>query len=470
MPDFLSERFLLTTDTAVELYRVAKTQPIVDVHNHLVPGDIAEDRTWETITGLWLDDDHYKWRAMRLAGIDESLITGDADPADRFHAWASTLPRLVGNPLYVWTHLELRRIFGVTETLGPATADVVYARVNEQLGDWSAQRMLRHFGVEFVATTDSPIDDLAHHRHHRSTGATPTMAPTFRPDSAHSLLADPEAWNSWIDGLAESEGETIDDLSSLLAALRSAHGRFRAAGCKASDHGLAALPNQPRDPEAADGVVRRARWGEPISEAEADLVMLEVLYLTAQLAAQHGLVMQLHLGPLRNVSPTLFASVGPDAGADVMGDRRQAEGLAPFLGELDATGSLPRMVLYNLNPADNEVFATMAGAFGRAGATPGLSASHVQWGPPWWFNDHDDGMRRQLDVLAQIGQLAGFVGMLTDSRSILSMTRHELFRRVLCAKIGDQVEAGLYPADVHFLGDMVADICSTNAKRFFGLA
>ncbi len=465
MPDFLSDRFLLTTDTAVELYRVAKTQPIVDVHNHLVPADIAENRTWETITGLWLDDDHYKWRAMRLAGVDESLITGDADPADRFSAWAATLPRLIGNPLYVWTHLELRRVFGITETLGPATADYVYAKANEQLGEWPAQRMLNHFGVEFVATTDSPIDDLAHHGLHRASGAAPTMAPTFRPDAAHSLLNDPERWNAWVDALAAVEDTTIDDLDSLVSALRSAHGRFRAAGCRASDHGLAAVPNQPRDTEAADGVVRRARWGEPISEAEADLVLLEVLHVTAELAVQHDLVMQLHLGPLRNVSPTLFTRVGPDAGADVMGDRPQAEGLARFLGELDAAGSLPRLVLYNLNPSDNELFVTMAGAFGRGG-----SESHVQWGPPWWFNDHEEGMRRQLDVLAQIGQLAGFIGMLTDSRSILSMTRHELFRRVLCAKIGDQVEAGLFPADMHHLGELVADICCANAKRFFGLS
>ena len=467
MTDFLHDEFLLTSDTAVELYQVAQSQPIVDVHNHLVPGDIASDRTWETITGLWLDDDHYKWRAMRLAGIDEQLITGDADPADRFAAWAQTLPRLIGNPLYVWTHLELRRVFGVTEALGPATAGAVYDAVNEQLGDWSAQTMLAHFGVEFVATTDSPIDDLADHGAHRASGAAPAMAPTFRPDSAHGLLANPEEWNAWIDALESVEGVTISDLDSLLSALRSAHARFRAAGCRASDHGLAALPDRRRDPEAADGVVRRARWGEPITDDEADLVLLEVMHLTATLASEHDLVMQLHLGPLRNVSPSLMATVGRDAGADVMGDRPQAAGLARFLGDLDAVETLPRTILYNLNPADNELFVSMAGAFARGG-----TESQVQWGPPWWFNDHDDGMRRQLDVLAQIGQLAGFVGMLTDSRSILSMTRHELFRRVLCAKVGDQIEAGLYPGDAHHraeLDEMIVGVCSSNAKRFFGL-
>ncbi|MEM7095297.1 MAG: glucuronate isomerase [Actinomycetota bacterium] len=464
MTDFLDDDYLLTTDTAWELYRIAEAEQIVDVHNHLVPAEIAEDRTWDTITDLWLADDHYKWRAMRLAGIDEERITGDVDPLDRFRAWAATMPRLLGNPLYIWTHLELKRAFGVDVPLSPATADRIYAEVNEQLPEKSARTLLDEFGVEFVATTDSPPDDLAHHATHAASGSSPRLAPTFRPDRAHEFRLDPGEWNTWVDALAGSEGLAIDDLDSLIAALTSAHGRFRALGCRASDHGLAALPDRGRNQAQADQAIRRARACEPIEPTDADAVMLEVLHLTAQLAVEHDMVMQLHLGPLRNVSPSLMDRVGRDAGADVMGDVPQAAGLAGLLGDLDAGGHLPRTVLYNLNPADNELFVTMAGAFARGG-----TESHVQWGPPWWFNDHEEGMRRQLDVLSQIGQLAGFVGMLTDSRSILSMTRHELFRRVLCAKIGDAVAAGSYPADLEFLGELVRGICAGNAKRFFGI-
>lgn len=462
---FLGDDFLLTTDVARELFHgTAAGLPIVDVHNHLPPADIAGDRVWATLTELWLDDDHYKWKAMRLAGFDEQLVTGDADPWDKFAAWAATVPRTIGNPLYVWTHLELRRVFGIDLPLHPGTAREIYDEAGRQLPHWSAQRLLGHFRVTAVATTDDPADDLRDHTAHRARSAPVTaMIPTFRPDAAHRLLDDPTAWNDWADRLGAGTGQDVDDLDTLLSALSISFQRCAALGGRASDHGLARLPDRPRDPARADAAVRAARLGIAASDDDRETVLLEVVALAARLAHADDSVLQLHLGPLRNASPRLLASVGRDVGADVMGDERQANGLARFLGDLERDGVLPRTVLYNLNPADNALFATMGGAFSRAGIE-----SLVQWGPPWWFNDHEQGMRRQLEDLAQIGQLAGFIGMLTDSRSILSMTRHELFRRVACGFLGDEVSAGRYPADLAYLAQLTRALCVDNAVRFFG--
>ena len=474
MPGFLHDDFLLTTETGRVLFHdAAESAPIVDVHNHLSPADIAANRTWETLADLWLADDHYKWRAMRLAGFDEQLVTGDADPWDRFAAWAATVPRTIRNPLYAWTHLELRRVFGIDVPLSPDTAREIWDEANRQLPQWSARTLLRRFKVRVVATTDDPADALPHHvamraepevmRAEPGVSDDVVMIPTFRPDAAHRLLGDPEAWQRWTEGLRDATGIAVADLASLLEALSVSYARMTSLGGRASDHGLARLPDVERDPLAADRVVRRAVAGFAASDDERELVVLEVVALAAQLAFADDSVLQLHLGPLRNVSPRLLRHFGPDAGADVMGDERQANGLARFLGRLEREGTLPRTVLYNLNPGDNAPFAAMAGAFAR----PGVSGL-VQWGPPWWFNDHEDGMRRQIDDLSQIHQLAGFIGMLTDSRSILSMTRHELFRRVLCDAIGSDVDAGRIPADLPWLGAVVRDISVGNAVRFFG--
>ncbi len=467
MTEFLHDDFLLTTETGRILFHDgAESAPIVDVHNHLSPADIASDRTWETLTDLWLADDHYKWRAMRLAGFDEQLVTGDADPWDRFAAWAATVPRTIRNPLYSWTHLELRRVFGIDVALSPGTAKEIWDEANRQLPQWSARNLLRHFKVRVVATTDDPADALAHHvamRAEPDVSDGVSMIPTFRPDAAHRLLDDPEAWQRWTERLRDPTGVAVDDLASLLEALSISYARMTSFGGRASDHGLARLPDVERDPMAADRIVRRAVAGLAATADERELVLLEVVALSARLAFADDSVLQLHLGPLRNVSPRLLGHVGPDAGADVMGDERQANGLSRFLGGLERDGALPRTVLYNLNPADNALFAAMAGAFAR----PGVSGL-VQWGPPWWFNDHEDGMRRQIDDLSQIHQLAGFIGMLTDSRSILSMTRHELFRRVLCDALGSDVDAGRIPADLPWLGAVVRDISVSNAVRFFG--
>lgn len=460
---FLDDDFLLSGETARGLFHeVAEHAPIVDLHNHLSPADIAGDRVYGTLSDLWLGDDHYKWRAMRLAGFDEELVTGDADPWEKFSAWAATLPRLIRNPLYVWSHLELRRVFGIDLALDPSTAREIWEEANRQLPGWSAQALLAHFDVRAIATTDDPGDDLAAHR--LPVGSRVPMIPTFRPDGAHRLLDDPPAWNAWVDRLEAATETTVDDLASLLDALTRSHQRFARIGGRASDHGLACIPDVPRDASLADAVVRRARLGSAATTAERDSVVLEVVALAARLAFADESVLQLHLGPIRDVSPRILARAGRDAGADVIGDERQAPGLARFLGELERSGTLPRTILYNVNPADNALFAAMAGAFSRPGV-----ASLVQWGPPWWFNDHEQGMRRQLDDLSQIGQLAGFVGMLTDSRSILSMTRHELFRRVLCDAIGRDVDEGRIAADIDWCSTVVRDVCIDNAVRYFSL-
>jgi glucuronate isomerase len=462
---FLGDDFLLSTPTAQRLYDdYAAGSPIVDVHNHLSPQEIADDHVWETLTELWLGDDHYKWRAMRLAGVPEHLVTGPADPWDRFSAWAATVPRMIRNPLYVWTHLELKRAFGIDLALTPSTAREVWDEANRQLPELSAQVLLHRFGVELVATTDAPGSRLDAHARHRARTTGITMVPTFRPDGGHALLSEPGRWNAWVDALiAAGDATTITDLSSLLDALAGSYGRMAAAGCRASDHGLARLPDRARDPDRADVVVRAARDGRAATASDREVVLLEIVTLAAELAARTDAVLQLHLGPLRDASPRLLDAVGHDAGADVMGDERQANGLARFLGSLERNDCLPRTVLYNLNPADNALFATMAGAFSRPGV-----ASLVQWGPPWWFNDHEGGLRRQLDDLSQIGQLGSFIGMLTDSRSILSMTRHELFRRVLCDVIGRDVDAGTIAGDVEALGHLVRAVSVDNARAFFG--
>ncbi len=461
--DFMNEHLLLNTPTGKDLYHeVAAHAPIVDVHNHLSETDIANDRVWPTITDLWLGDDHYKWKAMRLAGFEETLVSGDADPWDRFLAWATTVARSIRNPLYTWTHLELRRVFGIDIPLSQSTAREIWEETNRQLPSWSAQRLLAHFDVRAVATTDDPADSLETHRRHRSAstgGAQVAMLPTFRPDAAHRLLDDPVAWNAWATKLDPS----VTDLDSLLGALSSSYARFASLGGRASDHGLSTIPDRPRDPKLADRAVRNARTGIAASAEERALVLLEVVALTARLASADDSVLQLHLGPLRNASPRILSLVGRDAGSDVMSDERHALGLARFLGDLESVGTLPRTILYNLNPTDNMLFATMAGAFARPGVR-----SLVQWGPPWWFNDHEDGMRRQLDDLGHVGQLANFVGMLTDSRSILSMTRHELFRRVLCDAIGNDVDHGRISHEREWLDAMVQDICVGNAVSFFG--
>ena len=461
---FLNDEFLLSGDTARTLFHeVAEPAPIVDLHNHLSAADIAGDRVFETIADLWLGADHYKWRAMRLAGFGEELITGGADPWDKFSAWAATVPRLIRNPLYIWTHLELRRVFGIDLLLGPGTAREIWDEANRQLPSWSSQRLLSHFGVRALATTEDPTADLGAHQSLRDQGAgAVAIVPTFRPDAAHRLLDDPHEWNAWADRLESRSEIHVSDLDSLLSALGRSYERFGEMGGRGSDNGLSRLPPPATRHSRIRPCAARA-GGTAASREEREAVMLEVLVFASRLAFADESVLQLHLGALRDVSPRVLGLAGRDVGGDAVDDQHQAPGLGRFLGGLERDGALPRTLLYNANPVDNGLFAIMAGAFSRPGVV-----SLVQWGPAWWFNDHEGGMRRQIDDLSDVGQLAGFIGMMTDSRSVLSMTRHELFRRVLCDVIGRDVDDGRIPADLELCSKLTRDICIGNAVRYFG--
>jgi glucuronate isomerase len=465
--DFLGDDFLLSGKTARRLFHdVADPCPIVDLHNHLSAKDICSDRVYATLTDLWLEDDHYKWRAMRSAGIDEALITGDADPWERFSAWATTVPRLVRSPMFVWTHLELRRVFGIDLLLTPETSREIWEEADRQLPQWPARRLLSHFDVRIVATTDDPADDLSDHGRlaESRTEKEPVVIPTFRPDAAHRMLVEPVGWREWAQRLGMLSGFAVEDLDSLLAALEVSWRRFSSLGARASDHGIERLPDRPRDPDLANLAVLRACDGTVPDLAGREAVLSEVLALSARLAFEEDAVLQLHLGAARDTSPRVFARLGRDAGGDAVGDERHGPGLVRLLASLEAGNGLPRTVLYNANPTDNELFATVAGAFSRAGID-----TLVQWGPAWWFNDHERGMRRQLDVLSESGLLAGYMGMVADSRSLLSMSRHELFRRVLCDEIGRDAENGRIPCDLDGLAGLVRNICVSNAVRYFGV-
>jgi glucuronate isomerase len=462
--DFLDDRFLLSTATAESLFDSVRWLPIVDAHSHLNARELAEDRRFETITELWLDDDHYKWRAMRAVGIDERLVTGPSDPFDRFEAWATTVEQLALNPLQVWSHLELRRCFGIDVVLTRSTAREVYAEANRQLKSRTVRDLVAPFGVAVLSTTDDPADPLVSHAGLRKDAdpRLPLVVPTWRPDPAHRLLAEPAEWHLWTERLGESEGIAIDDLDSLLAALLSSWRRFAALGARSSDHGLSVLPATPRDPAAAAEAVRGALRGLAPDRAGHDAMLVEVIALASELALTDDAVVQLHLGAHRNASPRLAARLGSDAGADAIGGDPQGPGLFARLSALERDDSLPSTVLYNIDPADNALFVTVAGAFARDDGRPA-----VRWGPAWWFNDHERGMRDQLELLGAVGVLGTFVGMHTDSRSWLSMTRHELYRRVLCDVLGQGVARGTVPND-DALGALAVALCGQNALDLYG--
>jgi glucuronate isomerase len=464
--DFLDDRFLLSTTIAESLFDAVRSLPIVDAHSHLSARELAEDRRFDTITELWLDNDHYKWRAMRAVGVDERLITGPSDPFDRFEAWATTLEHLALSPLQVWSHLELRRCFGIDLVLTRSTAREIFDEAHGQLAGRTVRDLLAPFGVAVLSTTDDPADQLAAHAHLRKDPdldpRLPLVVPTWRPDPAHRLLGEPAEWRRWTERLGDSEGVQVDSLDSLLAALRSSWRRFAGLGARSSDHGLSVLPAAPRDPAAAAEAVRRALRGVAPDPAGHDAVVVEVITLAAELALEDDAVVQLHLGAHRDASPRLAARLGSDAGADAIGGDRQAPGLFARLSALERAGSLPSTVIYNMDPADNALFATAAGAFARDDGRPA-----VRWGPAWWFNDHERGLRDQLELLGAMGVLGTFVGMHTDSRSWLSMTRHELYRRVLCDVLGGGVSRGTVPLD-DALGALAVALCGQNALDLYG--
>lgn len=463
---FIHDDFLLSTDAARRLFHThAVHPPIFDYHCHLPPADLAGDRTFHNLAEAWLEGDHYKWRAMRAAGVDEAYITGEAEPIEKFRAWARTVPDTIRNPLYHWTHLELNRYFGIDTLLSGATADEVWGEANRQLAAKPISAILDQFHVALIGTTDDPADDLAHHRalaDNDVLGDT-TVVPAFRPDKAYTL-ADLKAWNRYVDRLANASGFKCNKLDGFLDALRQRHAFFHAMGSRISDHGLTHLPGASCSDKVARRIYKQARDGERVSPADQDKFLVYMMLFFGELDAEAGWVKQLHLGAMRNNNAWALKHLGPDTGYDSIGDYPQGPGLSAYLGELAGRQKLPKTILYNLNPADNYLFATMAGNF-----QDGATAGKVQLGSGWWFLDQDEAMRWQMNALSNLGLLSKFVGMLTDSRSFLSYPRHEYFRRVLCDLLGADIEAGRLPDDDDFLGQVVEDISFNNAKAYFGI-
>jgi glucuronate isomerase len=467
MKPFLDENFLLETATAVRLYHDhAADQPIIDYHCHLPPDQLASNHQFTTLTQIWLNGDHYKWRAMRSNGVPERFCTGDASDWEKFEMWAQTVPHTIRNPLYHWTHMELRRPFGVKDKLlNGATARGIYEHCNAKLAqdDFTTQGLLRQFRVVVVCTTDDPVDTLeAHQRYARTPGTTTRVFPTWRPDRAMAV-SDLPTWNQWVDKLQAAANVAIDSFATLLSALQRRHDFFHEMGCRVSDHGIEQVWAEPYTAKEVEAIFGKARSSRALSPGEQDQFRSVMLYELALMDHASGWTQQLHLGAMRNNSTRMMRSLGPDTGFDSIGDYPQASALARFLDRLDATNQLAKTILYNLNPADNEVMATMLGNF-QDGSCPGK----IQLGSAWWFLDQKEGMERQMGALSALGLLSRFVGMLTDSRSFLSYSRHEYFRRLLCNLLGNDVESGLLPHDVDLLGNVVRDICFRNARAYFG--
>lgn len=464
---FLHDDFLLTTEWSRRLYHhYAKTQPIYDYHCHLPPDQIAANRQFENLTQIWLAGDHYKWRAMRAAGVNEDLITGTATgDYEKFLAYCRVVPQLLRNPLHHWSHLELRRYFGIDLLINEANAPQIWELANAELAKpaLSTHGILTSNKVAVVCTTDDPADSLEHHIAIAKSDLTTRVYPTFRADKLMAVGA-PAVFNAWADQLAARADVNIHSLAALLDALDRRHAFFHSIGGRLSDHGLENLPEAECTREEAEAIFNQVRSGRPATPAETAKWLWFVMVYLGRLDAKRGWTKQLHLGALRNNNSRLLKRLGADAGVDSIGDFPQARALSRYLDTLDRENQLPKVVLYNLNPADNYVFATMIGNF-----QDGSSAGKIQFGSGWWFLDQKEGMEMQLNALSQLGLLSKFVGMLTDSRSFLSYPRHEYFRRILCSLLGADVEAGLIPEDEASLGKLVTDICHGNAAAYFGL-
>lgn len=463
MKAFLDQDFLLSNGTAQSLYHdYAKEMPIIDYHNHLPPDEIASNKTFENITEIWLKGDHYKWRAMRANGIDEKYITGAADDKTKFLKWGQTVPYTMRNPLYHWTHLELKRYFDIDELLNEKSADHIYEKTKEQLANdqFSTQGLLEKMKVKVVCTTDDPIDDLASHKSYARCTCPVKLLPGFRPDKFILINGTDFIHNKEI--LEEKTSLAINSFDDYLLALQMRVEYFHLNGCRLSDHGLSQIYAADFTDAEVDKIFRKRLTGNTVFEGEAIVFQSALLYYLAKMYYDKGWVMQFHLGALRNNNLRLNRKLGADVGADSIGDFNQAIPLSRFLNRLDAEEKLCNTILYNLNPRDNEVFATMAGNF-NDGSSPGK----IQWGSAWWFLDQKDGMQDQINILSNMGLLSRFIGMLTDSRSFLSFPRHEYFRRILCNLIGTDIENGELPNDIPWIGQLVKDICYNNADRYF---
>ena len=465
MKQFIDDNFLLETKTAEYLYHEhARKMPIIDYHCHLIPQQIADDIQFENITQAWLYGDHYKWRAMRSNGIDEKYCTGDASDYEKFEKWAETVPMTIRNPLYHWTHLELSRYFGIHDLLSPATAKKIYEESSAMLNtkEYSVRGLMNRMKVEVVCTTDDPVDNLEYHKKIKNDGFHILVMPAWRPDKAMAV-ENVKTYNQYLDKLSEVSGIEISNYKSLLEALKKRHDFFHSAGCRLSDHGLENFYAESYSDREIEKIFKILRSGRDISKTDQLIIKSAILYEAALMDHEKGWTQQYHVGAMRNNNTRMMRQLGPDTGFDSIGDYPVATPMSRFLDKLDVDNRLAKTILYNLNPSDNEIMATMLGNF-QDGTVPGK----IQCGSGWWFLDQKEGMIRQMNALSTLGLLSRFVGMLTDSRSLLSYPRHEYFRRILCNLLGNDVEGGEIPNDRKLLGEMVENICYFNAKNYFG--
>jgi glucuronate isomerase len=465
MKKFLEENFLLQTETAKKLYNdFAKDMPIIDYHCHLPVEQIANDINFENLTQIWLYGDHYKWRAMRTNGVDESYCTGNKSDYEKFEKWAETVPYTLRNPLYHWTHLELQRYFDIHEILNHESAKRIYDECTQKLQtkEYSVRNLLRKMNVKVVCTTDDPVDTLAYHQKVKEDGFEIKILPAFRPDKAMNV-DDVGEFNSYVKKIETVSGIQVTSYQTYLDALKQRHDFFATMGCSVSDHGLEFIYAEDFTDEEINVIFNKIRNGKELSQAERLKFKSAMLHVFGTWDHEKGWVQQYHLGAFRNNNTRMMELSGPDTGWDSTGDFSQGKSLTKFLGKLDSTNQLTKTILYNLNPADNEVMATMAGNF-----NDGTIAGKIQFGAAWWFLDQKDGMTKQMNALSNMGLLSRFVGMLTDSRSFLSYPRHEYFRRLLCNLFGDEIEKGELPNDIEWTGKIIKDICYYNAKTYFG--
>ena len=461
---FINDDFLLTTDAARELYHgYAEKMPIIDYHCHLPPAEIAEDKTWENIAQVWLGGDHYKWRQMRSNGVDERFVTGDASWHDKFVKFAETMEVLLKNPLFDWSHLELARYFGVEERLSRATAESIWERCNARLREpgFSARGFMVRSNVKAVCTTDDPVDTLEHHKAVADSGFAVRVLPTWRSDKA-GKIDEPAAWNAWMDRLAAAAGTPVRTWDDFLDAMDKRHAFFESRGCVVSDYGITEIFAAPYTTGEIKAIFRKVREGGVATPAEAYKFKSAWLYEGLCADARANWSTQLHYSCLRNANSRMMQKLGPDTGFDCIGEWNVAESLARLFDRLESEDALPRTILYSLNPKDNEMLASLMGSFQK-----GPDRGKLQLGAAWWFLDQKDGMKKQIEALAALGCLGNFVGMLTDSRSFLSYTRHEYFRCILCGKLGEEMARGEIPNDIAWVGGLVEDIAYNNANRYF---
>ncbi len=466
MKRFIHDDFLLHTDAAKQLYHEhAKKQPIIDYHCHLIPEYIANDHKFDNLGQIWLEGDHYKWRAMRTNGIDERYCTGkETTDWEKFEKWAETVPYTMRNPLYHWTHLELKTAFGVEKLLNPSTAKEIFDVCTAKLRtpEYTARGLMKHYNVEVVCTTDDPIDSLEHHLSLKNEGFEIKVLPTWRPDKAMAV-ENPAEYKRYIETLSEVSGITINKFEDLIAALRNRHDFFASAGCKLSDHGIEEFYATEYTQSEIDNIFNKVYGGSELNKEEILKFKSAMLYEGAIMDWEKGWTQQFHYGAIRNNNTRLFNKLGPDTGFDSIGDFTVAKAMSRFFNQLDKDNKLAKTIIYNLNPRDNDMIATMIGNF-----QDGSVAGKIQFGSGWWFLDQKTGMEAQMNSLSNLGLLSRFVGMLTDSRSFLSYPRHEYFRRILCNLLGDDIENGILPAsEIKFIGEMVENISYNNAKNFF---